>query len=193
LEEERVKSAFEIAMERISLLPELTPEEIAAQKEKECAPIGNGISQRYLVGAISDGELPAELDRYPGDRQQIIRRALIAGLCRAIRLEDEGGVARKALKGMSQLASAKGGFFEDAVKDFEQILSEFEQEQEDNSREFEVLARERLRDLGISGSALRPNLNADQHWQQKLGKIRQAYEPRLDDFKQRLIQKLQSP
>jgi hypothetical protein len=48
VEEERIKSAFEIAMERISDLPELTPEEIAAQNEKKYGPIGKVIAGNYV-------------------------------------------------------------------------------------------------------------------------------------------------
>src|SRR5512137_2431855 len=60
-EEEGIKSAFELAMERISGLPKLTPEEKAEQKEREYAPIGTSIAVKYMDGALADSELPIQL------------------------------------------------------------------------------------------------------------------------------------
>ena len=58
MKEEKIKSALEIAMEKVSDLPELTREEIEEQKEKEYGPVGDAVAKKYLSGTISDGELP---------------------------------------------------------------------------------------------------------------------------------------
>ena len=76
--EEGIKSALEIAMEKISRLPELTPEEIAGQKEREYMPIGEALCQRYLNGAITDKDLSFELEKCHGDKEHIVRRTLVS-------------------------------------------------------------------------------------------------------------------
>lgn len=192
VEEERIKSALEIAMERISRLPELTPEEVAAQKEKEFGPVGEAMAKRYLNGTIPGSELRAELHRYRGEQRQIIRRAMITSLCQEIRLDNDPEAAQAALKGMSETIPEKTSFFEQAGRDFTVILSEFGQEKDIKSREFEVFARERMRNIGISGPAIRPNLNEEKQWRQELSRIQQTYEPRLESLKSMLMRELQT-
>jgi hypothetical protein len=191
LGEERIKSALEIAMEKISGLPELTPEEIIEQKEKEYGPMGESIAQRYLDGRLSDSEMPAELGKYSGEEGLIVRRALVAGLCNELRLDNDGETAGKALQAMKQLTSEKKRI-EQVVKDFLKIFSEFAEEREEKFREFAVLAGNALESRGISGSAVRPNMNENRLWQEELGRIRNESEPRLRDLRNKLMQELQT-
>jgi predicted component of type VI protein secretion system len=192
LEEERIKSALEIAMEKVSGLPELTAEEIAEQREKEYGPIGEAIAKKFLGGTLADGEILAELSRYSQEPRRIVRRELVAGLCRELRLDNERETAGRALSGMKQLASEKRGLFEAVAKDFLNIFSEFIEKKEKKFREFELLARELIENLGISGSAVRINMNENETWKQELNRIRESYEPRLKKLRNVLTQGLQS-
>ena len=158
MEEERIKSAFELAMERISGLPELTPEEIAAQKEKEFGPIGTTLAVKYMSGAISGSELPIELNRHPQDRRKIIRRALISALCREMLLDGARETAMKALQGIEQIAPEKRDSLAKAEKDYLEVVGEFEAARKERLSRFEASAIERMKDLGISGSAVLPNM-----------------------------------
>jgi hypothetical protein len=190
LDDEGVKSALELALERISALPELTPQEIAEQKERENAPVGTAIAVRYLNGTLSDAELPAELGRYEGERQHIIRRALLATLVRELRFGCDPRDAQRALLGASAVAPLKKNFCDAAAKSFERILREFEADKEGRLEEFSALSRQRLSELGISGSAVRPNLDEDEEWKLAVSRIRQTYEPQLDKLRYELLQKI---
>lgn len=106
--DDEVKSAFELAMERISALPQLTPQEMAEQKEKENAPVGRAIAVKYLNGALSVEDLPAELSRYGEDRQQSIRRALLAVLCREMRFGNPLRRQQKHCGALRPLSPGKG-------------------------------------------------------------------------------------
>ena len=191
MKEENIKSAFEIAMEKISDLPELTREEIEEQKKKEFEPVGDAVGKKYLSGTILDGELSLELARHSGSEQRIVRTACIARLCREIGLENDREIPLKALKGLKLLASEKGSAVEGAVNGFREIFNEFVEQKEGKRRQFEVLAMEKLSRLGISGSAVRPNLSEDSDWKEQLRKLRNHYEPRLADIRRRLRQELQ--
>jgi len=183
VEEEKVKSALEIALEKISGLPRLTPEEVAAQKEMEYRPAGEAICRKYLEGTITCDALPAELARYPGE--QIVRRALIEGLCRSMQLED----ARKAfmaLAGMAAIKTNKSGLVE-AGEELRRIIGDFEREQQEKSAGFLTLEKQQLSSLGISGTAVRPNLNESEKLQQELAGIRRSYEPRLEGLRNMLL------
>ena len=184
--EERIKSAFEIAMEKISGLPELTPEEIAGQKEKEFKPIGEALSRKYLTGIISERELQVELNRHDGDKSRIIRKAFITNLCLSIRLDDPSQ-GDKVLKGIAQLFSAKDTRFKKAERDLEEVMGGFKRESLRKIREFETMAREKIKEAGVSGSAVRPNVSAYGPWQDALLKLHKAYEPRLNKIINTLI------
>lgn len=188
MDEERVKSAFEIAMERISGLPDLTPEEIAAQKAKEYAPFGEAIAAKYLSGFLNDGELAAELDKYQGGRQEIVRRALMAGLCRTIQLEEEPETVSRALKGMERMAPEKRSRIAAAATDFQSILRQYEQVKKEKSCQFGAVESKKMADLGISGSAVRSNLTENEDWEAELKAVQQPYESILEAIRSRLLQ-----
>jgi hypothetical protein len=192
VEEEGIKSALELAMERISGMPDLTPEEKAEQKEREHAPIGAAIAVRYMGGALTDTELPIELKRYRGSRQQIVRRALISSLCREMRPEKGRETALKALRGIVQIAPEKKEFLEKAEKSFSQILSDFEKDKKASYGRFEASSAEKIRAFGISGSAVRLNLNENEAWSHELIRLAQACEPRLEKLRDALIEELNS-
>lgn len=192
MEEERIKSAFELAMERISAMPELTPEEIAAQKEKQYRPVGEAIAGRYLKGLISGAEIPGELDKYRDEQQQIVRRGFISGLCAKIHLQEEPETVEKALKGLGQLSPGKKTLLEHAAQDFGRIAGEFEQDKRKRSSDFGNSAAKMIEELGIAGSAVRPNLNENEDWRKELAGMRQACEIRLKALRSELQQALQA-
>ena len=192
MKEENLKSAFEIAMEKISGLPELTREDVEEQKKKQFGSVGAAVAKKYLSGTISDEELPLELARHPEAARLIIRDACIAGLCREIRLNNDGEVLSKALKGLKLLAPENSNAVERLGNGFREVLNEFAAKREEESRRYGVLAVEKLRKLGISGSAVHPNLNEDADWKGQLRKIESFYEPGLRDMRRRLRRELQS-
>ena len=135
MEEERIKSAFEIAMERISALPELTAEEIAAQKEKQYRPVGEAIAVRYLNGLISVEEVASELEKYRDEQKRIVERALISSLCSALLIEGNPESAARALCGISRIRPEKRSLVEKAANDFQTIRQEFARETNEKSNE----------------------------------------------------------
>ena len=191
-EEEGIKSAFELAMERISGLPKLTPEEKAEQKEREYAPIGTSIAVKYMDGALADSELPIQLKRYDGIHQRIVRRALISSLCREINFANGRDTVRKAWNGVSRIAPEQRGALESIEKSFWEISAEFEAAKEQRFREFVISANDGIKKLGISGSAIRPNLNENEQWEQELNEARKAYEPKLKNIVDSLMRELGS-
>jgi hypothetical protein len=189
LEEERVKSAFEIAMERISALPELTQEEIAIQKEKQFGPIGDAVASRFLRGLIIDDELPVELEKYRADpfQLQIVRRALITRLCRTLELEQDPMDAGKGMNGLCRIAPEKVSIIGEAGRDYHRIIGEYEQEKRKRS---EAIEKSALRNCGISGTAVRCNPDENEYWREELRKIGAEYAPRLERLKSMLLGQL---
>jgi hypothetical protein len=186
VEEERIKSSLELAMEKISGLPQLTPEEIAAQKEREYRPIGETICNKYLDGVISHDALPAELARYQGEQGRIVRRAVCRCLCRSIDIEDRRA-AMAAFAGLASLLSDKRELLEEAGKDLRRILDRFEREKQEKSLEFAILAIRQLEDLGIAGSAVEPNLSENAGWLEELAGMKRSYERGLEKIRDMIL------
>ena len=173
-------------MEKISGLPELTQEEIADQQEKEYGPIGDAAAKRYLDGVIGDRDLLLEWGRFSGTRAKIVRRRLVAALCREIRLDSEGGLAMKALDGLKRLGSENDRAIAALAEDFQEMVGRFADEKKSVRRRFEISAIEEIGKLGISGSAVRRNLNEYPRWKAELSRIQDSYAPKLEDIQRRL-------
>ncbi|MBI2908753.1 MAG: hypothetical protein HYX92_14015 [Chloroflexi bacterium] len=180
MDKERIKSAFEIAMERVAGMPTLTAEELARQRELEYAPRGEAIAERYLRNALREADLELELRRYENEERQIVRKALLEALCGAIGLEDADRSIR-AIAGIQRLAAAVD--LEDAKRESESLFAEFTMETEKRSAALMERERGRLEALGIAGSAVKPNLQAARHLDPEL---RSGCAMKLEELKQRL-------
>lgn len=189
MDEERIKSALEIAMEKISGLPRLTAEDIAAQKEKEYGPIGESLANRYLEGALPADQLKTEADRHEGEQGRIVRRALLRSLGGWMRIED-APKALQALAGMALFMSDRKELAAEAEEKLRRLLDAYEREKAERAGEFEDLARKELLEKGISGSAVRPNLEQNENWRRELIRIQEAYQPRLAELREVLLQAL---
>lgn len=191
VEEEKVKSALEIAMERISGLPELTPEEIAEQKEKEYRPVGEALANKYLQDIIDVQNIPTELCRHQGDSGRIVRRAFISYLCRSVQLEDSQ-MAVKALTGLCKLAEDTEGIKEQANAAWIRVQDDFQQLKDQTLQECEVSEKEKLNVLGIFGSAVRPNMTDNESLKKKLSELYRTFEPEMEKLRAMFLQKLQT-
>jgi hypothetical protein len=190
VEEEGVKSALELAMERISGLPELTPEEIAEQKEREYRPVGEALANKYMQDIIDEQDIQTELSRHRGNAGRIIRQAFISCLCRSIRLEDFQ-MTVKAMNGLCRLAGDADDIREKANAAWARILDDFENRKNKTLQENEASEREKLNALGISGSAVRPNLKDNESLKKNLDELRASFEPELEELRAVFLQQLQ--
>jgi len=190
VDEERVKSALEIAMERLSGLPELTPEEIVEQKEKQFKPIGEAIGRRFLQGMIRERDLLSELNRNREESDRIVLTACISTLSRSVQLEDFH-TAERALTGLFKLAEDSPGFGDEIRSFWDRIDGEFKQQRADIFRKFEIIARKGFAELGITGSAIRPNIEENELFRNDLDSLFRSFEPSLEKFRSILLQKLQ--
>ncbi|HSW40056.1 MAG TPA: hypothetical protein VLL97_11255 [Acidobacteriota bacterium] len=181
MEEERVKSALELAMERIAGMPELTPEEIAGQKEKECRAMGEALCNNYMQGNTGAGNLLPELQRHHGGQGLIVRDALVACLRRSIRFDDRAS-SEKAIDGLLGIMASGGDRRERVLASWRRLCGEYEQHRETLRKEFERAAAKHLADLGIAGSAVVPNINHDEAFTEASAGLCRSFEPRLEEF-----------
>ncbi len=179
----KIKSTIELAMEKAAKLPRLTKEEIRQQQEKEYAPRGGAIAGRFLAGDIAEEDLEAELSRYQGEQGEIVRRAFLASLCQAIDLEDAEATAR-VFEGIKALVCDDQ--LEDTARRSSGILQDYQEQRQREFARTEQAESVTLRELGISGSAIRLNMEQSQGWREKRSELLEGFRPRVDEIKREL-------
>jgi hypothetical protein len=83
-------------------------------------------------------------------------------------------------------------------KDFEEIRKEFllargslERDIQIEYKKYDEIVRGELENVGIRGSAVKPNLSQNDGWLQGLDKMRRAYETILGEIRKKLMDRLQ--
>jgi hypothetical protein len=180
-----IKSAWELAMEKVEKLGKLSPEEVRRQKEEKYGSIGQGLAEKYLTGlALRDVKI--ELDKYKGEERELVRAALASKLIDAIELGDAERLS-KVIEGISELNLKSREGLAGIRAEIEQLFAECREAEQKKRREVETAARGVLHQLRISGSAIGSvNPEVVPEWKNELDKIALPYRERLDSLKARL-------
>ena len=180
-----IKSAWELAMEKVEKLGKLSPEELRRQKEEKYGSIGQGLAEKYLTGlALRDVRI--ELDKYKGEERELVRAALASKLIDAIELGDAERLS-KVIEGISELKLKSREGLAGIRAEIEQLFGEYREAGQKKRREVETAARGVLHQLRISGSAIGSvNPEVVPEWKNELDKIALPYRERLDSLKARL-------
>ncbi len=181
MEEHRIKSAREIALEKIASIPDLTLEEMQTQKEKEFGPVGEAAARKFLEGRLKVTELAVELGKYRDHDAEIFRKYLLLGLVRALDLHNAAG-SRRAMEGL-QVLTGTAGSFTGLKEGFEELLGRFEQEKLQRQAICETKAKDDLRRLGISGTAVRINLQDNKDWLAQQDELIQLYAEKVEKLR----------
>ena len=180
-----IKSAWELAMEKVEKLGKLSPEELQRQKTERFGLIGQGLAEKYLTGlALRDVKI--EIDKYKGEERELVRVTLASKLIDAIELGDAERLS-KVIEGVSELDLKSREALAGIRADIEQLFGEYREAEQKKRREVETAARGMLHQLRISGRAIGSvNPEVVPEWKNELDKIAQPYRERLDSLKARL-------
>jgi hypothetical protein len=182
-----IKSAWELAMEKVDKLGKLSPEELRQQKEDRCRSMGQGLAEKYVSGS-SVRDLKLELDKHKGEERELVRTALASELIGAIDLGDTERLS-KVIEGISELDLKDKGRLIDIRAEIGQLFGEYREAEEKKRREVDSAARGALHQLRISGSAVGGvNPEVFPEWKSELDRIAQPYRERLDHIKAKLAE-----
>src|SRR4030042_3210754 len=98
-----IKSAREIAQEKVSKLGELSPEERREQKQDKCRLIGKSLAEKYL-SQYDTRLLEAELNKHGAQDKNLIQQAAVHRLIEGINLK-YGSKLDKISQGILTLAN----------------------------------------------------------------------------------------
>lgn len=179
-----IKSAWEIAMEKVEKLGKFSPEELRKKNEEKFAQIGQVLVDKYL-GGLDLWQLEVELDKYSGEERVLLKEAVASKLAQAVELGNYERLSR-VINGISYLK--KGESIREIDDEIKELFQEYKQIEQEGSEEIEKSAREILHQLRISGSAIGAvNPKTVGEGQQELDRLTQPYRERLEPLKQKLI------
>lgn len=178
---DKMKSAFEIALERAGGIPELTPEQAREIHERPYRAAGQALARRYLTGELAPQELEPELRRQPDTGRGVARRALLQALTAGMTLENTPQVlaAIRAQAG-SPAVERWCGELEKAYHHYQRQLESESRRLEGN---FARQARQVLEREGIRGSAIKGfPFRQSPAYRQLAARFEAEYRPAVEQF-----------
>lgn len=186
MENKRIRSAWEIALERADRLGQISAEELRKQNEVEYLPLGRGLANRYLEG-LPFKEVENQISRFEGNPREFVEKGLKESLIDNVDLT-ENERSLKALKAILQMD--KGGQLSDCARLLEQLFDAYTaakdrsaavSEKDPMAQAIEILAKR-----GITGSGIRPNTEGLKNFSPEKVDFDAEYEVRLATLKEQL-------
>ncbi|MBW2031894.1 MAG: hypothetical protein JRJ31_22825, partial [Deltaproteobacteria bacterium] len=148
-----IKSTLEIIMEKTKGLT-VSEEEKAAYKEQEASRKIKSLAQKYVDGAVKLEALKIEVAALEKESPDLARKLLLDEVIPKIELEGDNESTFEILE---QVLGLDTGPMRKALEEAGARL-----DSERVSLERSIL--ERLKEKGVSGAAVIPNINADSEW-----------------------------
>jgi hypothetical protein len=159
-----IKSTMDIIMEKTKNLT-MTEEEKKAFKRQETEGKIKGLIQKYVDGLMGMKRLKEDIADLRAKREEelehLIRKETMALI--------QPGESNAPLL---EILSSVAGMDTDPIR---KLLDEFDRKIEHERAGREEVLGEELRKKGISGSAVIPNLDADEEWAKVLSEARDAF------------------
>lgn len=182
----QIKSSWEIALERASAVKALTPEAEQAIKIKEYAPIGRGLAERCLQGALMvPRDLLLALDKYPeAATRQIVFQAFCTTMLEALKVDAYQTPLAALLAVFTDRQTQAVG------AEIRALCAAYTQEIQETAatltETYLQATRKELKQAGISGSAVKLKLEATKKWQATESLIWAEYQQKLIRLKEKL-------
>ncbi|MBT4087788.1 MAG: hypothetical protein HOE30_04775 [Deltaproteobacteria bacterium] len=181
---QRAKTAFELAMEKVAGMPKLNSEEIKEEHKKESIAKGQAIAQNYLQNIHHKTDIQNEIAAFSPDQEGYGRKSALECLSQALSLTNSQ-TSRHILDGIAALNPNVST--DAALKRLNNIIDAFQKELAATYVSMEKIEVKRLKKEGISGSAIKPNLKAQNSWQEKQAELTASHTDKLNNFQKSLL------
>ena len=148
-----IRSTLDIIMEKAERVT-VTDEDKDAFMKNEVEGKVRGLLRKYLDGIINQDRLKREIEAL-GSERHVLATAVLKKECLDRIEPGEDNVP------LLEILELVVGLDTKPVRD---LLSRYQQEQEEKQGHSESVLKERLKDKGISGTAVVPNFKADPEW-----------------------------
>ena len=172
-----IKSTLDLVMEKTKNLS-LSAEERRAQKTQEIESRIRGLLQKFKDEALSADHFKSEYQKLQKDYDLPDHTHLITGLCGQIEL---GADNQNLIELLAEFGVSK-------VEKLTSVLQEFQTVRDTAADQRRGILKDQLaRTHFVSGSAVVPNLENDDGWQNAAGEIHAKYGALLDKEKNELL------
>lgn len=193
-----IKSAYEIAMEKISKIEDATPEERIKWK---FSPQGEQLGAKYLK---EDVNLLAELNKYKENERKYVTQGMVEVLARSIDLPRNDAakkINRKSMDGIKLLKKDKSGV-ENIYSKFRYVFNHYAQQGEQQRKQayeqvkvqFAAKIQQAMQQQYGNNARINPNVNLESHpqfqeeWRHVLVQLEQQYLDHLNEYRKELIE-----
>ncbi len=166
-----IKSTLEIIMEKTKGLT-LTEEEKKALRRKEVEGKVRGFLLKFLDGFMGLDNLKKEIASFDEKGHEIAKEVVIRECVDRIDLEADNSLFFDVLKHVACMD----------ITPIHNVLSEFHQDLDQKKGVREQALREQLQKKEISGSAVLPNLNADQEWNNYVLNAKERFQEKVQSL-----------
>ena len=174
-----IKSTLELAMERTKRFA-VSQKEKDAIKQKEISNKAASLFHRYREGHFPLNSLLKEIEGMEKRAAMTVREYLLSHWIDALSLDDEN---ERTLKGVESL---KGGSITEVKQRFRDLFFQYKSEKEKTKERVGSQLREALKEAGIWGSAVEPNLEGSELWEKESENLNRSYLIKLDEIKEQL-------
>jgi hypothetical protein len=143
----------------------LTDEERAAQKKDELTKHVRGLIQRFLDGIMDVERMKEEMEALPINRRDEAMALLIDLCVEGFELSKDNSSLFQILEKVAQVNPDP----------FIEVLASYEGKMQEGYRKAKVRLSNALKEKGISGSAVIPNVHADPDWEKEMSRIQNEF------------------
>ena len=193
-----IKSAFEIAMEKISKIEDATPEERFKWK---FFPRGEQLGTKYLKEDIN---LLSELNKFKDNERKYVAQGVVEVLARSIDLPRNDAakkINRKAMDGIKLVKKDKSGV-ENIYSKFRYVFNHYTEQGEQQRRQayeqvkvqFTAKLQQAMQQQYGNNVRVNPNVNLEtqpqfqEEWRHVLAQLEQQYINHLNEYRKELIE-----
>ncbi|MBU2512889.1 hypothetical protein KJ966_16240 [bacterium] len=172
-----VKSAIELAMEKVAKMPKIDSQEIEEHKKQEFMAVGEGLANQLLKGTLRRKNLQAELGKYDENKRKLVINSLLQVLKKTVNFEDPS-VNQLVFEIIAEIEPKTN--IEKINEELSLLIDDYQQQKQLDYALLVKEERNRLKEMGISGSAITPNIHETEIWKNKLGEILSSYQEKLE-------------
>ena len=159
-----IRSTMDIIMEKTRGLT-MTDEEKAEFQQRELTGKIKGLIQKFFDGSINLDRLKIEAAASREEQQGMFDQVIKEEAIKRIELKGNNEPVFKILESTTGIDAAP----------IHKILADFEQRLENERKVRELTLQEKLKEKGISGSAVFPNIKADPEWSDFVSNLKQEF------------------
>ena len=174
-----IKSALELAMEK-SKKYVISDEEREKIREKEIFRKATGLFHRYREGHLSQNEMMREIEKMDEKVRERVKEVLFSRWTNALSLDSDPE------RPFGAIESLKGRSLNDIRKKFESLRSVYRNEIEEARQTLSLEIVKVLKDEGIDGEAVEPNVEGSEKWKGRIEEVNRSHQERLKEIKDAL-------